>query len=215
MPQAVGPEVSDAGRPSAESRAAAQTVQDSGACAEAYGTTLFRPVDHLCTLDLTANAAQACGGDSGSPVLVTRDGHPAVAAVVTFGGETRGRDCGEGLPDVSERVLPHAALITATPTALAPYAARRVRVHRSGATLRCVIGAWQPAGARFTVRWWRVGRRRTVRDQRTGGILVLPGHRVAVGGGRATRPAGARPLGCTVTARTAGGWATEDSYNQR
>jgi len=28
--------------------------------------------DHLCTLDATPTAAQACSGDSGSPVIVQR-----------------------------------------------------------------------------------------------------------------------------------------------
>ena len=39
--------------------------------------------------------------------MVQRDGAWAVAGVVTWGGETYGRDCGEGLPDVSERVDAH------------------------------------------------------------------------------------------------------------
>ena len=43
--------------------------------------------------------------------MVRRNGAWAVAAVVTWGGETYGRDCGEGLPDVSERVDAHAALL--------------------------------------------------------------------------------------------------------
>ena len=50
----------------------------------------------------------------------------------------------------------HLALLTgALPSAPAPYAERRVRVRRSGATRRCVIGAWSPSSARFTVRWFR------------------------------------------------------------
>ncbi|WP_028063468.1 S1 family peptidase [Solirubrobacter soli] len=172
--------------------AANQTVSD--ACPAAYGARLFFPAKHLCTLDGTPNASQACAGDSGSPVMVMRDGNWAVAGVVTWGGETYGRDCGEGLPDVSERIDAHTALLTAT-GAFAPYAERRVRVRRSGEVRRCVIGAWHPT-ATFKVRWWR----------RSGTeVTPLSGH------GR-TRRGG--PAGCSVTATTAGGWAREDSYNQ-
>jgi hypothetical protein len=174
---------------------AAQLVSD--ACPGAYGPALFHPALHLCTEDTTANHAQSCAGDSGSPVMVRRNGAWAVAGVVTWGGETQGRDCGEGLPDVSERVAPHVALLTAT-TARAPFAKRRVRVRRTGGTLRCVIGAWQPASATFRVRWWR-------RD----GL-----ERTYVSGTAKTRRDGPARLGCSVTARTAGGWATEDSYNE-
>jgi hypothetical protein len=45
--------------------------------------------------------------------------------------------------------------------------------------------------------------------------VTLTARSVACGGaliGR-TRRASGTPLGCSVTARTAGGWATEDSYN--
>ena len=81
-------------------------------------------------------------------MLVRRDGALQVAGVVTWGGETLGRECGEGPADVSERVLAHLALVTgAPPRTLAPYAERRVRVRRTGAVRRCVIGAWHPGSA--------------------------------------------------------------------
>jgi hypothetical protein len=168
----------------------------SGACPRAYGPALFDPALHLCTLDPTPAAAQACGGDSGSPVMVRRNGGWAVAAVVTWGGETEGRGCGEGLPDVSERVAPHRALLTAT-TAIAPYAPRRVRVRRGNGTLRCVAGVWKPSSRTLSYRWWR----------RKGFKLI------AVPGRSPTRRDAPGLLGCTVTARTAGGWASADSYN--
>lgn len=180
-------------------RAADQQVLDPAACVKAYGS-LYRAGDHLCTQDLTPVAAQACAGDSGSPVLVWRGGAPAIAGVVSWGSETRGGDCGAGLPDVSTRVATYAALLTgAAPARLAPYVLRRVRVRRAGATLRCVIGDWRPSGATFTVRWWRRG---------------PTGHRTTVPGAHRVRHASpTAKLGCSVTARTAGGWATEDSYN--
>ena len=103
-----GPDGGGGGAP----RSAAQNV--SGDCPAAYGANLFDAAKHLCTLDATANASQACAGDSGSPVMVRRNGAWAVAGVVTWGGETYGRDCGEGLPDVSERVDAHTALLNAT-----------------------------------------------------------------------------------------------------
>jgi secreted trypsin-like serine protease len=176
-----------------KARAATQTVSD--ACPAAYGARLFFPDKHLCTLDGTANASQACAGDSGSPVMVMREGVWAVAGVVTWGGETYGRDCGEGLPDVSERVDAHTALLTAK-TAFAPYAERRVRVRRKGRTRTCVAGAWHPSTAKLTFRWWRREGSKTTMLKGTG----------------RTRTSG--PAGCSVTARTAGGRATEDSYNQ-
>ncbi len=179
--------------PSAVALGAAQVVSDR--CGTAYGAELFDPDRHLCTLDPTTTAAQACAGDSGGPVMVQRGGAWALAGVVTWGGETQGRDCGEGLPDVSERVDAHTALLGATGP-VAPWAERRVRVRRSGAVRRCVIGRWHPAGVRFTVRWWR----------ERGAFLK--------GGGRTRRVTSGR-VGCSVTARTPGGWATEDSYNRR
>jgi secreted trypsin-like serine protease len=113
-------------------RAADQQVLDPAACTKAY-TSLFVAADHLCTEDAGPAAAQACSGDSGSPVLVQRGGAPAIAGVVSWGGETQGRDCGQGLPDVSARVSTYASFLTgAAPRRLAPYALRRVRVRRSG-----------------------------------------------------------------------------------
>jgi hypothetical protein len=180
-------------------RAADQQVLDPAACTKAYGS-LYRQSDQLCTQDLTPTAAQACAGDSGSPVVVQRNGAPAVAGVVSWGNETRGGDCGDGQPDVSARVATHASLLTgAAPSALAPYALRRVRVRRAGDTLRCVIGDWKPSGATFSIRWWR----------RTTHARVI-----SVSGTHRTRHASpTTKLGCSVTAHTPGGWATEDSYN--
>ena len=114
---------------------ASQVVSD--ACPAAYGARLFHPDRHLCTLDPTPTGAQACAGDSGGPVMVQRNGVWALAAVVTWGGETQGRDCGEGLPDVSERLDAHAALLTATGHGRAVGRAARARPpHRCRPPLR-------------------------------------------------------------------------------
>ena len=196
-PQSGAP-AADPGGPTDAPRAAAQTVQGPGICAQAYGGALFHPERHLCTLDTTATAAQACAGDSGSPVLVRRGGDLVIAGVVSWGGETQGRDCGGGLPDVAERVDRHLRLLRSRPKAVAPWALRRVRVRRRGHTLRCVAGAWRPASATLHVRWYRGS----------------ANHNTTVPGTARTRRAGRRPLGCEVTARTAGGVAHEISYNQ-
>ena len=148
------------GPPAAAEVARSAGAERSGDCPAAYGATLFDPAKHLCTLDATANASQACAGDSGSPVMVQRNGAWAVAGVVTWGGETYGRDCGEGLPDVSERVDAHTALLNAT-GAYAPYAERRVRVRRTGQTRRCVLGTWSGKNTTFTVRWYRLAKPRS------------------------------------------------------
>jgi hypothetical protein len=199
VPRQTGAQTADPGAPTDAPRSATQAVEAPGICTEAYKTALFHPERHLCTLDTTATEAQACAGDSGSPVLVRRDFALVVAGVVSWGGETQGRDCGGGLPDVSERVDAHAALLTAHPKDVAPWALRRVRVRRDGRTLRCVVGPWRPASATFHVRWYRGAAQRNT---------TVPGT------GR-THRAGRRPLGCEVTARTAGGVASEMSYNQR
>jgi hypothetical protein len=187
-------------------RSASQTV--SSDCPAAYGARLFHPDQHLCTVDSTANASQACAGDSGSPVMVQRAGAWAVAGVVTWGGETYGRDCGEGLPDVAERVDAHAALLNSG-GAFAPFAERRVRVRRVGRTRRCVAGAWHPSNARFRFRWYREAEPRREGNRIYVGEPVFLAHT-----GRTYRAAKGRRVGCAVTATTAGGWATERSYNQ-
>ncbi|WP_028057972.1 S1 family peptidase [Candidatus Solirubrobacter pratensis] len=176
-----------------------------GACPAAYGPKLFFPALHLCTQDTTPAAAQACAGDSGSPVMVRRNGVWAVAGVVTWGGETQGRGCGGGLPDVSERVDAHRALLTATKTP-APWAARRTRVRRHGHVLRCVSGPWRNA-PKLSVRWYRQAPGK-VENGRFG-----QGRRTYVPGHGATRKDAPGALHCSVTARTAGGWAQEESYN--
>jgi len=136
---------------------ATQQVVPSAACQATYGPDLHDPALHLCTQDPTPNGAQACAGDSGSPVLVRRDGVLQVAGVVTWGGETQGKACGEGPADVSERVLAHQALLTGPPPArLAPYSTGRVAITPTG----CRRGAWRPAGIRFRTSYIRRGGRR-------------------------------------------------------
>ena len=126
----------------------------SGACPAAYGARLFHPDRHLCTLDPTPTRAQACAGDSGGPVMVRRNGAWALAAVVTWGGETQGRDCGEGLPDVSERVDAHGALLTATGSGRPVGRAARARPpHGRRAPLR--DRALAPGERALQVRWWK------------------------------------------------------------
>ena len=127
--------------------------------------------------------------------MVRRDGALQVAGVVTWGGETQGRPCGEGPADVSERVLAHLALVTgAPPGTLAPYA-RRVRVRRP-AGRRCVIGAWHPGspGSPSAGSGGRPERR------------FLPGHRPHADGQL-------RPDRLHRDCPHGGRWAEEESYN--
>jgi hypothetical protein len=135
-----------------EPRVASQQVLATATC-KGYFKALLHPSFHLCTKDPTTNAAQACPGDSGSPVMVQRDGAPQVVGIVSWGGETQLRDCGEGPADVSERVLPHLALITGPlPARTAPYLLRAPRRTSKG----CTRGRWRPAGVKLSL---RAGRR--------------------------------------------------------
>jgi hypothetical protein len=204
----------DPGAPSDEARARPARRHAPTTCGTSYVPELLRPAAHLCTLDPSPARAQACGGDSGSPVLVVRDGAPALAGVVTWGGEVAGRDCGEGLPDVSERVGRHGALLRRSARVLSPVASARPRVRRSGRIRTCDVGTWRPRTAKLTVTWWRVGPRRTVRGS-DGKPHSVPGAHLDAGlRGRSVR-GGSRAIGCRVTARTAGGWAAEESTNRR
>jgi len=135
-----------------------QATQQARDCSGIYPKQLLHPSRHLCTQDPTAAKAQACPGDSGGPVMVTRDGQLQVAGVVTWGGETLGRECGEGPADVSERVLAHASLVNGPlPKSVAPYSTSGVRIDRHG---RCHRGAWFPRTARFKIRSVRHGSRK-------------------------------------------------------
>jgi len=178
--------------------AANQQVIASSACAKIFARVLLHPTLHLCTVDPSDRRAQACPGDSGSPVLVRREGALQVAGVVTWGGETQRKRCGEGPADVSERVLPHLALLTgAVPKRFAPVARTRPRVTRTGTLRRCTSARWTPSSARVTVRWYRL-RGQTKRYLKGTGTT----HRVKSG-----------RVGCAATARTAGGWAAQESEN--
>jgi hypothetical protein len=141
---------------SSEPLAATQIALTTAKC-KGYYERLLHPSFHLCTQDPSAAKAQACPGDSGSPVMISRDGVLQQAGVVSWGGETQERLCGEGPADVSERVLRHLPLITGKlPKRLAPYAVRTPRMKADG---RCDPGRWRPAGARVSVHY--SGRRAT------------------------------------------------------
>jgi hypothetical protein len=141
-----GPESST----SPEPLAANQVTLSRSKC-RSYFKKLLHPSFHLCTQDPTDTESQSCPGDSGSPVMVNRDGALQQAGVVSWGGETQERLCGEGPADVSERVVPHLRLLTgAPPKRLAPYAVRTPRMKRNG---RCDPGRWRPAAARVTVHY--------------------------------------------------------------
>lgn len=146
--------------------AASQVVLPPATC-KGYFKRLLHPSFHLCTQDPTATKSQSCPGDSGSPVMVTRDGVLQVVGVVSWGGETQLRECGEGPADVSERVHAHLALLTgAFPARPAPYATRNVRITSKG----CDRGRWRPAGTRLSVRSGRRdGRRICIVTARTPG----------------------------------------------
>lgn len=162
-----GPESSTSPAP----RGASQQVLPTADCKRLY-KRLLHPTYHLCTKDPTTNASQACPGDSGSPVMVQRDGVLQVVGVVSWGGETQRKECGEGPADVSERVHAHLGLLTgALPSQTAPYPTRNVRITSRG----CYRGRWRPAGVRLKVRSGRRDGRRTcvVTARTTGGWTEL------------------------------------------
>lgn len=141
---------------SPEPLSASQQVLPTATC-KGYFKRLLHPSFHLCTKDPTATDSQACPGDSGSPVMVQRDGVLQVAGVVSWGGETRRRQCGEGPADVSERVLPHFATITGPlPKRFAPWVTRTPEWTSRG----CGHGRWRPAATKVSVRYEGRGTRR-------------------------------------------------------
>ncbi len=71
-----------------------------------------------------------------------------------------------------------------------------------------MIGAWHGTGVKFKVRWYRLAKPRVEGGAIRYGIQEFLDHT-----GRTYTGAKGR-VGCSVTAETAGGWATEDSYNQ-
>jgi hypothetical protein len=176
-------------------------------CGRSYGV-LLTPARHLCTLDRDG-AGKACAGDSGGPVVVVRDGVEQLVGVVTWGDETKGFGCaGGGFPDVAERALPHLARITAARPPAAPWAHRRVRVRVSGGRARCVIGRWGGGRPAFRIRWFRPGGVHV----RGNDILQRPSRPIAGATGTTLGPRRG-PVHCAVTATTAGGVVTEESYN--
>ncbi|WP_205697332.1 trypsin-like serine protease [Conexibacter sp. SYSU D00693] len=196
----------EGGGPSDDLKVAEQVVLGAEDCRRDH-PQLLRPADHLCTL--AASRAQSCGGDSGGPVVV--DGR--VAAVVTWGGETQGRGCGEGLADVGERLLEHRSALLAPSPPAAPWSRRAPRITVRDGVATCRRGAWGGGDARFSYAWVRP--ERFVAVERTPGGAVkrvrrIPERRVA-SGPRLRVPSSRRV--CVVTARGAGGWAVARSSN--
>ena len=184
-----------------------QVVVAPEECGTAFGRLLTPPA-HLCTIDREGRS-KACSGDSGGPIVVVRDGTEQLAAVVTWGDETKGFDCeGGGLPDVGERVLPNLQRVRAASPPAAPYAERRVRVRVSGGRARCVVGEWGGTRPRFAIRWYRPGAIST-----RGNRIVQAADRVIEGATRRTITRRRGPVHCAVTATTRGGVVTERSYN--
>ena len=130
---------------------ASQQVLGSAACAKLYGK-LLTPSRHLCTKDPTATDSQACPGDSGSPVLVGGQ----LAGVVTWGGETQGKPCGQGPAGVSERVIPHLGQVLGPePAQFAPRPLGYANITRRGRVVTCHPRAWIPKRPHFSYRWFR------------------------------------------------------------
>lgn len=204
------PDDVDLGAPSDAALTATQRVIDDAACGASYDG-LLRPSSHLCTIDSTATAAQACAGDSGGPLVVRRNGRDELVSVVTWGGEVKGRDCGQGLPDVSERVPPHAGLLSGPLRAadLAPWSRDGVRVQRRRGRLTCVVGRWRPSGARLRVSWFRPGAQKMTEVAPGVTRITNEPDRPLPGVHARTIRARSFQLGCSVRASTAGGWASE------
>ncbi len=187
-------ETSPSGHQPAAPLRADQRVLSSAACAKIY-KRLLTPSRHLCTKDPTATNAQVCPGDSGSAVLVGGQ----LVGDVTWGGETQGKACGQGPADVAERVLPHLALILGPePAQSAPWALGFAHITRRGGVRTCHAGAWTPKNPRFSYRWFR-----------------CHGARKAYLTGTGRTRSSVNPIGCEVIARTAGGWASQESYRER
>jgi secreted trypsin-like serine protease len=74
---------------------AQETVLGAPACSAAWGQS-YNPATELCALDLPADTAGACHGDSGGPLLTNVDGTTMELGVTIFVGE----NCATTMPTV-------------------------------------------------------------------------------------------------------------------
>jgi secreted trypsin-like serine protease len=168
------------------------TVISASKCAKAYPKAVI--ASEICGQDLKTKRAplvQACPGDSGGPFLV----HGVQIGITSWGPEVKDAKCGaEPLPGVYMRVSSFASFINDPnpviepfPTGDAPYPTVS-GVAKVGQTLTCNVPPLGGSPATLSYAWIRnnkvISRKATV---------------------TATREMVGHSVGCTATARNAGG----------
>jgi len=168
-------------------------------CATAYRTSEppFRPAKEICA---GARGLDACGGDSGGPLLVDDGGGTLKqVGVVSFG-----RGCGRArFPGVYSEVPASLDFVASQRPIWAPEPSRRVRISgrpRVGRRLRCSDGRWSGRQIEFHFSWF--GTRAARRLDR--GPTFRPGGSVA-----------GQRIFCVVVAENPGGVAFQQSKSAR
>ena len=93
------------------------------ACAQAYPNAIQASM--LCTIDPAQQAppfTQACGGDSGGPIVETTPSGPVQIGITSWGPEVMDGACGQlHLPNVSMRVSSFTSFINSHYPVIEPF----------------------------------------------------------------------------------------------
>ena len=175
-------------------------------CLKAYPYAVN--TSEICTEDLAADTTpvQACGGDSGGPVLAPG---PVQIGITSWGSEVKNHDCSLArLPDVAMRVASFTSFIADPSPVLAARSTRPARItgaHR----LTCHAPRFTGSPAKLSYRWGLASRGYDTAGTRvltTPTPLLTPLMKPLRGAtGRTLVPPRGRRVTCTVTAHNASG----------
>ena len=176
-------------------------VISAGDCEKAYPKAVI--ASELCAEDF-ANAKApfitACGGDSGGPFVLQTPGGPMQIGVTSWGPEVKDAKCGrEHLPGVYTRVSSFLSFINDPSPVIEPFPVDTsvdfphvTGKAKVGETLTCNPGRYGGSPAKLSYKW--VWKNKTISTKKTAkAIKSMRGHSV----------------GCSITARNAGGHWTD------
>jgi secreted trypsin-like serine protease len=207
------PETSTSVPPDLPLQQGALPIISASDCAAAYPRAIQPSMG--CNEDLAHHAPliQACPGDSGGPVVVSTPSGPVQIGVTSWGAEVMHGLCGEKfLPGVYMRTAAFTAFINQTKPVIEPFLKVRrsasglgsssadvAGVARVGRTVKCVVP--KLGGDRYKLSYAWVWPKRV--------FVEIPGAtkqtlKITRSIYRHAQP-GARRVGCTATARNAGG----------